>query len=162
MTAKSGAVYVLKDPESGEPKYIGATINDVEYRRDQHVRKPSSKVMEQWIDSLDEKPTVEKLTTTAMKKLGEKEQEYIDKYSENHEILNGEAPRYTGHKRTGVQTGYGTDGININVSDTFIDDLKKVAKACDMSDQTYAREAIRQKMLEDWGKVSDTQLGDSE
>lgn len=90
--AETGCVYVLKDPRTDEPKYVGATV-DVRDRLSQHKSNPTSEQMRRWIQSLLDdglEPNVEVVATAPVDELRERERKAVNDLAEKWELINAD------------------------------------------------------------------------
>jgi len=98
----TGYVYTLSDPRSGDPKYVGATINPNQ-RYHAHLDNPHSEKLAAWVDELATEgltPTMSIVQIDDVDGLATAERRVLTRIAEEHEVLNDNMnPSYTGVER---------------------------------------------------------------
>ncbi|WP_147437752.1 hypothetical protein [Halorubrum sp. Atlit-8R] len=86
-------VYILIDPRTDNPRYVGATT-DPDNRRQAHVSHPHSDPLNEWINDLQsdgEEPRMVVLSEHPLSEISDKEEYMIEQISTQHDLLNGSA-----------------------------------------------------------------------
>jgi len=89
--SETGYVYVLIDPRTEEPKYVGAST-DPDQRFKAHNSHPHSDDLDDWISGLQdqgEEPEMEVVVERPVEQLGRAEEAVIAGLSAAHDLLNG-------------------------------------------------------------------------
>jgi hypothetical protein len=88
-----GIVYTLNEPDSGDPRYVGATSQHPEQRLKQHMMLVGgNERLHDWKKSLKEsgeKPEMEAVRFVELEQLNEAEKEVREQLQKEHELLNG-------------------------------------------------------------------------
>lgn len=129
--ADDAVVYAIKDPESGETRYVGSTV-DFESRRDQWIGTARRPII-QWLVGVFE--SGEKPTFEILERGGEEEVRRLEKQCISR--LNGSAPLLN-------ERGYGPSGEE--------EDYVRVRVPRSLYDR--AQEAIRDGRLSEYGSVT--------
>jgi len=91
MTSEAGVVYCVKDPKTGEPKYVGATKQEPESRLHQLIASAPNSEMRDWMDDMDEyeqRPEIEVLERAAVDGLSDIETAYIQEFADKYCLFN--------------------------------------------------------------------------
>lgn len=76
-------IYILKDPETGEPRYVGSTVTPKNRRQQHSSRQREKSYKSKWINSLlkfNVKPVFEVIDLVHYKKWRQAEKHYIKEY----------------------------------------------------------------------------------
>lgn len=93
-------IYAICDPHTGEPRYIGQTVNALEHRLAQHHVRAGS-ALAAWLEQLDMPPTIHALATTDTLSANTVEKQHIAAYlAQGADLLNVTyTPRAGQHRR---------------------------------------------------------------
>jgi hypothetical protein len=88
--SKTGYVYTLNDPRTGEPKYVGATKNPKQRLRGHKNGSTNDDVMS-WIGELESEgldPEMMVVDVADLGELGQSELDVIERVTKEYELLN--------------------------------------------------------------------------
>jgi len=87
---KTGYVYTLADPRTGEPRYVGATKRP-KARLNDHIQRAHNEGVSEWVDELESagvEPEMQIVDVAAVNELSVKERRAIERLSERFELFN--------------------------------------------------------------------------
>ena len=93
MDHNTGYIYTLVDPRTDSVRYVGASV-EPDQRLQAHISNPHSDPLSEWIRDLKEddlKPEINIVSEHDVEKLSDREEEVIQEYSEDTELLNGQS-----------------------------------------------------------------------
>jgi len=95
--SNTGYVYTLSDPRTGDPRYVGATVNP-QKRLKAHLNRPHSDDLASWIQDLAEQdlePEMNVVQIDDVDGLADAERRVLERVASEHNVLNEEmAPTY--------------------------------------------------------------------